>query len=178
MINWPGNDYRDESILDRAPLAQARALQDAKRVSLGFLYWLGTDAPRADGGRGWPELSPRPDVFDTVDGLGKYPYVRECRRLRGLTTIREHPVEWNTGEAAGTLAAFTLETGRDAAAVHRDAALLRAFQRRLVAAGVPLYWFVDVPVDDPRFAEIQMAAVSGDIIGAPDSLEAAAVKRR
>ena len=258
MINWPGNDYRDESILDRAPLAQARALQDAKRVSLGFLYWLGTDAPRADGGRGWPELSPRPDVFDTVDGLGKYPYVRECRRLRGLTTIREHqvsaeyqpgaraelfadsvglgwypidihragaddvgvscrtrpfqiplgalipirvrnliagaknlatthitngcyrlhPVEWNTGEAAGTLAAFTLETGRDAAAVHRDAALLRAFQRRLVAAGVPLYWFVDVPVDDPRFAEIQMAAVSGDIIGAPDSLEAAAAKRR
>src|SRR5439155_221111 len=45
---------------------------------------------------------------------------------------RLHPVEWNTGEAAGTLAAFTLETGRDAAAVHRDAALLRAFQRRLV----------------------------------------------
>ena len=62
--------------------------------------------------------------------------------------------------------------------MHRDPALLRAFQRRLVAAGVPLYWFVDVPVDDPRFAEIQMATVSGDIIGAPDSLEAAAAKRR
>ena len=258
MINWPGNDYRDTSILDRPPLAQARALQDAKRVSLGFLYWLQTEAPRPDGGRGWPELRPRPDVFDTVDGLGKYPYIRECRRLRGLSTIREHqvsaeyqpgaraemfadsvgvgwypidihragaddvgvscrtrpfqiplgalvpfhmrnliagaknlatthitngcyrlhPVEWNIGEAAGTLAAFTLETGHDAVAVHGDRALLRAFQRRLVEAGVPLYWFVDVPVDDPRFAELQMAAVSSEIIGAPDSLEAAAAKRR
>jgi len=89
-----------------------------------------------------------------------------------------HLVLANGGEAAGTLAAFTLEAGRNAADVHGDPALLRALQRRLVAAGVPLYWFVDVPVDDPRFAEIQMAAVSGDIIGAPDSLEAAAAKRR
>jgi len=258
MINWPGNDYRDESILDRPPLAQARALQDAKRVSLGFLYWLQTEAPRPDGGRGWPELRSRPDVFDTADGLAKYPYIRECRRLRGLSTIREqqvsaeyqpgaraemfadsigvgwypidihragaddvgvscrtrpfqiplgalipirvrnlvagaknlatthitngcyrlHPVEWNTGEAAGTLAAFILETGHDAAAVHGNNALLRRFQRTLVAAGVPLYWFVDVAVDDPRFAELQMAAVSGEIIGAPDSLEAAAAKRQ
>src|SRR5215510_6711924 len=46
MLNWPGNDYRDRSILDRSPLEQAQALQDAKRVSLGFLYWLQTEAPR------------------------------------------------------------------------------------------------------------------------------------
>ena len=37
---------------------------------------------------------------------------------------------------------------------------------------------VDVPVDDPRFAELQMAAVSGDIIGAADSLDAVAAKPR
>ena len=28
---------------------------------------------------------------------------------------------------------------------------LRELQRRLAVAGVPLYWFIDVPVDDPRF---------------------------
>ena len=30
---------------------------------------------------------------------------------------RLHPVEWNTGEAAGLLAAHALETGRDPAAI-------------------------------------------------------------
>ena len=255
MINWPGNDYRDESILARAPVAQARALQDAKRVSLGFLYWLQTEAPRGDGGRGFPGLRPRPDVFDTPDALGKYPYIREGRRLRGLRTVREqdvsadyqpgvraalfpdsvgvgwypidihragaddvglscrtrpfqiplgalipvrlrnllagaknlavthitngcyrlHPVEWNTGEAAGTLAAFTVETGRDAAAVHGDDTLLRELQRRLAEAGVPLYWFIDVPVDDERFPALQLAAVRGQIAGATDSLESTPV---
>ena len=44
MFNWPGNDYRDEPIVDD-PAPQARALQDAKRVSLGFLHWLQTEAP-------------------------------------------------------------------------------------------------------------------------------------
>jgi hypothetical protein len=258
MINWPGNDYRDVSILDGTPAEQARALQDAKRVSLGFLHWLQTEAPRPDGGRGFPGLRPRPDVFDTPDALGKYPYIRECRRLRGLTMVREqdvsvehqpgaraalfddavgvgwypidihragaddvgvscrtrpfqiplgalipirvknllagaknlgtthitngcyrlHPVEWNTGEAAGTLAALALEVGCDPAAVHRDLTLRRALQRRLAEAGVPLYWFVDVSVDDPRFADLQVKAVAGEVNGAPDSLEYAAVGRR
>lgn len=255
MINWPGNDYRDESILDRPPLEQARALQDAKRVSLGFLSWLQTEAPRPGAAPGFPELRPRPDVFDTPDALGKYPYIRECRRLRALATVVEqdvsadhqrpararrfpdavgvgwypidihragpedvgvscrtrpfqiplgalvpvrvrnllagaknlgtthitngcyrlHPVEWNTGEAAGALAAFALEIGRDPAAIHADAGLRRELQRRLVAEGVPLYWFVDVGVGDPRFAALQLAAVSGEIEGAADSLEAAAL---
>jgi hypothetical protein len=60
MVNWPGNDYRDASILDRPPRAVAAALQDAKRVSLGFLHWLQTEAP-AEGERcGAPELRLRP----------------------------------------------------------------------------------------------------------------------
>jgi hypothetical protein len=29
------------------------------------------------------------------------------------------------------------------------------FQRSLVDDGVPLAWVVDVPVDDPRFVEVQ-----------------------
>jgi hypothetical protein len=38
MMNWPGNDYRDVNILDLPARAAAAALQDAKRVSLGFLH--------------------------------------------------------------------------------------------------------------------------------------------
>lgn len=48
-------------------------------------------------------------------------------------------------------------------------------QRRLVAAGVPLYWFIDVGVEHPAFAALQIAAVTGEVAGAEDSLEAAAL---
>ena len=88
---------------------------------------------------------------------------------------RLHPIEWNIGEAAGALAGFSLETGRDPAAVQRDDGLRREFQRRLVTQGVPLYWFIDVGVDHPAFAALQMAAMTGEVQGAPDSLEAAAL---
>ena len=57
---------------------------------------------------------------------------------------RLHPVEWNVGEAAGALAAYALDAGRDPAAVHADPGLRRDFQRRLVSEGVPLAWFIDV----------------------------------
>ena len=63
MFNWPGNDYRDRSILDCAPIDAARALQDAKRVSLGFLHWLQTEAPATGERRGAPEIRLRPDVM-------------------------------------------------------------------------------------------------------------------
>ncbi|HEV7476464.1 MAG TPA: FAD-dependent oxidoreductase, partial [Burkholderiales bacterium] len=56
MFNWPGNDYRDHSILECPPLDAARALQDAKRVSLGFLYWLQTEAPATAARLGAPEI--------------------------------------------------------------------------------------------------------------------------
>ena len=45
LFNWPGNDYRDRSIIDRPAAEVAASLQDAKRVSLGFLHWLQTEAP-------------------------------------------------------------------------------------------------------------------------------------
>jgi hypothetical protein len=84
-------------------------------------------------------------------------------------------VEWNTGEAAGTLAAFAVETKRAPAEIWCDPAARVAFQRRLAAAGVPLYWFVDVGVEHPAFVDLQIAAVTGDVAGAPESLEAAAL---
>ncbi|MBK5294528.1 MAG: FAD-dependent oxidoreductase, partial [Acidobacteriia bacterium] len=82
LINWPRQDYHSETLLDRTPLDTARVLQQAKRVSLAFLYWLQTDLARDDGkGNGYPELRLRMDVMGTPDGLSKTPYIRESRRL-------------------------------------------------------------------------------------------------
>lgn len=92
MMNWPGNDYRDVNILDLPARAMAAALQDAKRVSLGFLYWLQTEAPATGTRRGAPELLLRPDIMGSADGLSKHPYVREARRIKALTTIVESDV--------------------------------------------------------------------------------------
>jgi hypothetical protein len=92
MMNWPGNDYRDRSIVDRPARDVAAALQDAKRVSLGFLYWLQTEAPTSGSERGAPELRLRPDVMGSADGLSKHPYIRESRRIVARTTVLEQQV--------------------------------------------------------------------------------------
>ena len=92
LFNWPGNDYRDRSILDCAAIDIARALQDAKRVSLGFLHWLQTEAPATGRQLGAPEIRLRPDVMGTADGLSKHPYIRESRRIKARKTIIEQEV--------------------------------------------------------------------------------------
>ncbi len=93
LINWPKQDYHSESLLDRSPLDTVRILQQAKRVSLAFLYWLQTDLPRDDGkGNGYPELMLRKDAMDTEDGLSKAPYIRESRRIRGQARVTEQDI--------------------------------------------------------------------------------------
>lgn len=74
---------------------------------------------------------------------------------------RLHPVEWNIGEAAGALAAFCLGQRQTPAAVCRNEVLCRQYQQTLLAAGVPLYWYEDVPLGHPAFAAVQMLAVAG-----------------
>jgi hypothetical protein len=92
MINWPGNDYRDRSIIDCPAAQAAAALQDAKRASLGFLHWLQTEAPTRGDERGAPELKLRADAMGSADGLSKHPYIREARRIVALATVREQDV--------------------------------------------------------------------------------------
>jgi hypothetical protein len=100
IINWTGNDYRGPSPVGRPALEQVRLYREARLLSLGFLYWLQTEAPRDDGGTGYPELRPRPDVMGSVDGVSQMPYIREGRRLRGLATIREQDIAASTQSGA------------------------------------------------------------------------------
>lgn len=93
LINWPRQDYAAESLLDRSPEETAGILQRAKQTSLAFLYWLENDLPRDDGrGRGYPELMLRPDVMQTEDGLSKYPYIRESRRIVAQGRVVEQDI--------------------------------------------------------------------------------------
>ncbi len=102
MINWPGNDYRDGSLIDGSPAQIAGALQAAKQSSLGFLHWLQTEAPAGAGRYGAPELRLRPDIMGSRDGLSKYPYIRESRRIVALKTVAEQElsVQFQNGARA------------------------------------------------------------------------------
>lgn len=225
LINWPQNDYWEGSIIDVPEDVVARSLHEAKQLSLSFFHWLQTEAPRPDGGTGYPGLYLTPDIVGTDDGLAKYPYIRESRRIKALVTVTEnhigaearkaagvdpvvaeefndsvgigyyridlhpstggknyidigslpfqiplgalipqrienllpacknlgvthltngcyrlHPVEWNIGEAAGLLAAHSLDQNKPPRAIRESAAALQHFQDLLIAQGIELSW--------------------------------------
>jgi len=89
LVNWPQNDYMLGNIVDVSPKEFTKHVNRAKQLSLSLLYWLQTEAPRPDGGKGWPGLRLRKDIMGTDDGLAKYPYVRESRRIKALFTVTE-----------------------------------------------------------------------------------------
>jgi hypothetical protein len=189
-----------------------------------MMYWMQTEAPRHDGGNGYPGLKMRPDIMDTADGLAKYVYIREARRIKAEFTVLEehvgteqrrqmglegpalfddsvgigyyridlhpstgnrtyvdissipfqiplgslipqrvenllaanknigtthitngcyrlHPVEWNIGEAAGALAAWSLIHDTSPSGVRNDAGSLANFQHMLTQTlGFELAW--------------------------------------
>ncbi len=87
IVNWPQNDYMLGNLTDDFDLHFSRA----KQLSLSLFYWLQTEVPRPDGGKGWPGLRLRKDIMGTDDGMAKYPYVRESRRIRAeFTVLEEH----------------------------------------------------------------------------------------
>lgn len=102
MINWGSNDYTGGNIIDAPEHIAKQRHEEAKLLSLGFLYWLQTEAPRDDGGFGYPEFKLRPDIMGTDDGLSQFPYIRESRRLRAIVTVHEEDLvtRYNPGPRA------------------------------------------------------------------------------
>src|SRR5207245_801308 len=86
------NDYWIGSVIDVSENERERNLWDAKQLSLSLLYWLQTEAPRPDGGKGYPGLRLRKDIVGTDDGLAMYPYIRESRRIKAEFTVLEQHV--------------------------------------------------------------------------------------
>ncbi|MFU8852026.1 FAD-dependent oxidoreductase [Micromonospora sp. SL1-18] len=89
VVNWPMIDYLGGSVIGGTADEIAAHVAAARAQSLSFLYWLQTEAPRPDGGHGWPGLRLRPDITGTTDGLARRPYIREARRIRGQYRIVE-----------------------------------------------------------------------------------------
>ncbi|MGB7161206.1 MAG: FAD-dependent oxidoreductase [Tepidisphaeraceae bacterium] len=101
LVNWPQNDYWELSLIDQPQDVIDRALRESKELSLSFFHWLQTEAPRPDGGAGYPGLYLVPDVVGTTDGLAKYPYIRESRRIRARFTVTENHIGVDARKAAG-----------------------------------------------------------------------------
>lgn len=115
-VNWGSNDYWDKTIIDVSPEKRAEAIQEAKDLSLSFLYWLWYECPRdpddstldpknsknwsidpvTGKNRGYSNLKFRPDILGTADGLSKYPYIRESRRVKALFTILQQDIMGQT----------------------------------------------------------------------------------
>jgi hypothetical protein len=92
LVNWPQNDYLLGNLVGVTEAEAARHIDQSKQLSLSLLHWLQTEVPRPDGGTGWPGLRLRGDVLGTEDGLAKYPYVREARRIKAVFTVLEEHV--------------------------------------------------------------------------------------
>jgi hypothetical protein len=92
LVNWPMIDYMEGDLLTCDETARTGRIADAKQLSLSMMHWLQTEAPRPDGGAGWPGLRLRDDLLGTADGLAMAPYIRESRRIRALKTIVEGDV--------------------------------------------------------------------------------------
>jgi FAD dependent oxidoreductase len=98
-----------------------------------------------------------------------------CKNL-GVTHItngayRLHPIEWNVGEAAGALALYAIDKGVAPASVPNEAAHLREFQQRLLARGVPLFWWSDLAFGDTAYAAAHLVGVAGIMSGESSALD-------
>ncbi|MDO3412894.1 FAD-dependent oxidoreductase [Saccharibacillus sp. CPCC 101409] len=94
LLNWAQNDYYTLPIIGPGVTAGERLdrLEESRQLTLSLVYWLQTEAPRPDGGAGWPGIRLRGDLLGTEDGLAKAPYIRESRRIKALYTVTEHDV--------------------------------------------------------------------------------------
>ena len=104
IVNWPQNDFFPGNLIDVPEKEFQRNIERAKQLSHSLFYWLQTEAPRPDGGNGWRGLRLRRDIMGTEDGMAKYPYIRESRRIRAeFTVLEEHVGAENRRLVAGNI---------------------------------------------------------------------------
>jgi hypothetical protein len=101
IVNWPQNDYWLGPLVGVSPEESRNNAKRARQLSLSFLYWMQTEAPRPEGGYGFPGLRLRGDAIgNTPDGLAKSIYIRESRRIQAQFTVCEQHIGM---EARGNL---------------------------------------------------------------------------
>ncbi|BAM03456.1 FAD-dependent oxidoreductase [Phycisphaera mikurensis] len=101
LVNWVQMDQFVEPVLGVSPDAARAALKLAKQQARCLFHWMQTEAPRHDGGRGYPGLKLRGDELGTDSGFAKAAYIREPRRLLARTIIHEGHLGAAQRRAAG-----------------------------------------------------------------------------
>lgn len=92
LVNWPQIDYWLGPLVGVSEEEKQRHLHGARQLSLAMFNWMQTEAPRPEGGYGYPGLRLRGDVVGTPDGLAKAVYIRESRRIKAEFTVLEQHV--------------------------------------------------------------------------------------
>lgn len=90
VINVNSNDYHGSNIVGSP--RREEIIEEARGLSRAYLHWLRTEAPRDEGGQGYPELRLVPEATGTSDGFAQAPYVREGRRLRACELVVEEDI--------------------------------------------------------------------------------------
>ncbi len=111
LVNWWQNDYAAGPLVGVPASEAAGHVRAAGALSRCLLHWLQTEAPRPDGGLGWPGLRLRADIVGTDDGLAMMPYIRESRRLLTRTIVREQDVLRSLQPAGKQTTAFADSVG-------------------------------------------------------------------
>lgn len=88
VINWPlmGNDYPGVNLSEMSPEKRQETYKQMKLHSLQYLYYLQT----VMGKNTWGLAD---DEYDTPDKFPYIPYVREGRRVKGLTRIIQKDID-------------------------------------------------------------------------------------
>jgi FAD dependent oxidoreductase len=89
LVNWPQIDYWLTPLIGVHETERGASLTRARELSLCFVHWLQTEAPRPDGGTGYLGLRLCPEVLGTEDGLAATAYIRESRRIAAEFTVLE-----------------------------------------------------------------------------------------
>jgi hypothetical protein len=92
LVNWVQIDYTASPLVGVTPAERVAALEGARAQTRAFVHWVQTEAPRHDGGVGYPEVRLAGEALGTADGLAREVYVREARRIKALRTITEAEV--------------------------------------------------------------------------------------
>jgi hypothetical protein len=108
LINWPQLDYWLTPLVGVTEEERRASLSRARELALCFVHWLQTDAPRPDGGAGYPGMRLCPEVLGTHGGLAAVAYVRESRRIAAEFTVLETHVGVKARPAASRAEAFRI----------------------------------------------------------------------
>jgi len=120
VINVSSNDFHEEAFLEHTN--PEKVLASARELSTAYLYWLQTEAPRDEGGYGYPELRPATECTGTPDGIAQAPYVREGRRLRSPFVVSECDIsKASQPEARARLFSDSVGLGGYAIDIHQSA---------------------------------------------------------